>query len=860
MPIHACIKEFHGSQEVFCQILERIQDAAYLADDQGRILYANPAAGKVFGYERESLLGKKVMEFEPDMTPAKWQAFFLRLQELKEITVNSRYLRPDGVETPVEINSNYLNLEGVEFCIAIARDVSRDYLQSELRLLQSHLSDMVHDRDEANLLQYGLDQAEKLTQSEIAFLYFVQSDEQDEALQVCSSRTKELMDGDFPYYLSEQVGMWVQSYITHEPVLCNDFSQYPNRKGLPEWHTGIRRFLTVPLVQKDAVVAVIGMANKVSDYNQSDIDLLYCITEMIDAYRRRQKSEQRVGFDYYHDGLTGVANRQLMMDRVEQSIADATRHGQSFAVCYMDITGFRRVNNLYGHDFGDSVLQALAKRLQDALRMDDSIARLGGDEFAFILHQVDSSFHCEQALRRLLQSIIMPFDVMGERIHLTANIGATLYPMDTSDASTLLHHAYQSMYQAKSQEYLNFYIYNPQEPALVKGRQALIQEFPFALREGQFCLFLQPKVDLQNLQVIGFEGLIRWRHPEKGLLTPDKFLPELNGTVEEIVLGEWVVERALKKLQIWHREGLKLSLSINISPRQIQQSTFSDFVLSTLKKYPKELAQWLEIELLEDSDFDDSDAVLENMRILKEQGIRFLLDDFGTGYASLAHFYNLPFDLLKIDQNFVKRMLDRSDNLDIVEGVLRLSEAIQRPVVTEGVESIEIGYMLMKLGSQFAQGYGIARPMPMDRVTSWLEEWEHANPWQDLRAEIEDDHLRYDLGVAVFSQRWWVNAIERHLKICCMGEKVPATYHSGMPELDESKCQFYCWYRGIGKTRYGKMPGYGSLYEQHHEMHELAKQIYKCTEIGDYEQAWSLFAQLKKVSLKIIEQIEGFDA
>ncbi len=849
----------NGNIEIMLRALEQVQDAVFLTDSRGYLLYVNAAAVKLTGHSELELLHKNVTDFDLKPSARHWDTIFLHLRKRNDMTLHFNLQRSDGSSVPIEINASYVKLDDSEYAVGIARDVSRQSKQMALNALQRKLSEIIGEEDLKNVLRYGLDQAEKLTQSNIGFFHFVENSEQSISLQVWSTNTQQHMcfaQADAHYPVAD-AGIWVKSIFSKQPYVCNDYAAHPHKRGYPSGHAELHRFATVPLLQQGEVVAIMGVGEKACDYDDEDISLLESAIEIIYGAYQRHQAEKKIGYMAYHDSLTGLPNRHLLMASLNRAIARYKRTQESFAVCYLDIEGFKQVNDLYDHQLGDKILKALATRFTEVLREVDTVARLGGDEFVFIFSNIKTLSECELALKRIQQVVMLPFDIKGQRVHLSSYMGATLYPLDKAEAEDLLRHSANSTYQAKSNRKCAFNIYDPQTAEQKQHHQNRVEEFSHALLGDELRLYLQPKIDLNTLAVIGFEGLIRWQHPGEGLLTPAHFLPALHGTVQEIMLGEWVVEQAIKQLQMWQAAGLNLSLSINISPKQIQRKSFREFVLSILEKTPSGIAEHLEIELLEDSDVEDGHETAENMHALKSQGVKFLLDDFGTGYASLAHFYDLPFDVLKIDQDFVKQMLDRNDNLDIVEGVLKLSEAIQRPVVAEGVESIEIGFMLMKMGCHYAQGYGIAKPMPMEAVTGWLESWNGVNPWHDLQAELQDENHRYDLGVAIFSHRWWVRAIKLHLQSAT--EEASLNGVAAMPELDESRCQFFRWYRGIGLSRYSEQPGYAFLQGGHHELHELAKAVKACADIGDYEQAWHIFARLQRLSEELINTLKKLE-
>lgn len=468
----------------------------------------------------------------------------------------------------------------------------------------------------------------------------------------------------------------------------------------------------------------------------------------------QKRVQAEIEYLAYHDSLTGLANRSSLTERLRQAIDKAGHHDRLLAVCYLNLDDFKPVNDSYGHQFGNQVLVALARRMKDALRQKDEVARVGGDEFGILLSGLDSPFDALEAVRRILKLITLPLDVQGHRLHLSASLGLTLSPTDHAGADALLQHAHEAMFQAKGRNKGGFQLYDPIQDFEQRQRRQLRQEFAQALDVGQLLLHYQPKVNLSNASVVGLEALIRWQHPREGLLMPDRFIPQIKDTPLETALGEWVIGAALAQQRRWREQGLDLSVSVNISPRQIQDPSFVEFLADTLADYRQDGEVRLEIEILEVAALDDSTAAAEVMRACRELGVRFSLDDFGTGYSSLAYFHQLPIDIVKIDRHFVRNMLDNPEDLAIVEGVLRMAKALPRPVIAEGVESPEIGLMLYQLGCQYGQGYGIARPMPDGQVLPWLKEWPLDRSWRNLARDAPGDaaslHLlwrpSYDCG------------------------------------------------------------------------------------------------------------------
>lgn len=530
----------------------------------------------------------------------------------------------------------------------------------------------------------------------------------------------------------------------------------------------------------------------------------------------RKQAEKQIQYMAYNDLLTGLPNRELLADRLDQAISQALRTDKLLAICYIDLDGFKPINDRFGHATGDRLLLQFARRIKQSLRKGDTIARLGGDEFTLILSNLESIYQGEEIVHRTLESIAQPFEIDGFRIHISASIGVTFFPNDQSDPDTLLRHADQAMYLAKESGKNTFRLFNPIQNQKLQAHRAAIDEFSAALNLSQLALFYQPRIDLANGSLISVEALIRWQHSEKGLLLPAQFLPLIEGTPQEIALDEWVIKTALDQHMSWRAQGLILPVSVNLSPRHVQLTTFPEFLKTLLSSYPEDIAQFLELEVLETSAIGNTTRVAELMHACTRLGVKFSLDDFGTGYSSLTYFSRLPIHILKIDQHFVRDMLVNSQDQDIVEGVLRLAQALKRPVVAEGVESIELAMMLLQLGCQFAQGYGIAKPMPAQQLLLWITSWEENENWHKLSSEIKNLTEFYDLNVAIFTLRRWINQLAKYMESGCTEDK---------PVMDDKHCLFNLWYQGIGQIRYGDHSQFEYIREKHFAVHNLGREL-----------------------------------
>lgn len=434
----------------------------------------------------------------------------------------------------------------------------------------------------------------------------------------------------------------------------------------------------------------------------------------------------------HYDPLTGTPNRRLLADRLEQAILRSGRNAHTLAVCYLDLDGFKEVNDQHGHAAGDKLLVGVTNSLKHMLRAEDTLARIGGDEFVLLMTDLVSPGECTQVLDRVLQTVKQPIEINGLKVSVSASIGVSLFPQDHVDADTLLRHADQAMYIAKEAGKNRYHLFDPESDRKAQLHRKYVDRLRTALELDEFVLYYQPKVDLLSGEIVGAEALIRWQHPEKGLVSPAEFLPHINGSSLEKSVGEWVINTALNQAEVWHQLGLTVSVSANISAAHLLQPDFHDCLKAAMARHPAVPASLFELEVLETAAIGDIDQAVTILRHCRELGVRFALDDFGTGYSSLTYLRKLPVDTLKIDQSFVRDMLNDPDDLGIVEGVIRLAGAFNRQVIAEGVETLAHGAALVRMGCHLAQGYGIARPMPVEKFVDWCARWRSEAVWLTL--------------------------------------------------------------------------------------------------------------------------------
>ncbi len=444
----------------------------------------------------------------------------------------------------------------------------------------------------------------------------------------------------------------------------------------------------------------------------------------------------------HFDALTNLPNRLLLADRLQQAMNQAYRRGQQLAVVYLDLDGFKTINDRDGHSAGDHLLIAVAQHLKAELRDGDTLARMGGDEFVAVLIDQTSVASSLPLLTRLLHAAAEPVQLGDLVMQSSASLGVTFYPQSREiDADQLLRQADQAMYQAKVAGKNRYHVFDAQQDDSLRGYFEGLERTRLALERGEFVLYYQPKVNMRTGVVVGAEALIRWQHPEKGLLAPALFLPAIEDQPLAIAIGEWVIDTALRQMELWDQAGLHLPVSVNVGALQLQQPDFMDRLRALLLAHPKVHPSSLELEILETSALHDMEQVSQVIEACERIGVTFALDDFGTGYSSLTYLKLLRVALLKIDQSFVRDMLEDADDLAILEGVIGLANAFRRSVIAEGVETVAHGTLLLQLGCDLAQGYGIARPMPADAVQAWAAAWQPDAAWAKSM-EVRRDVLR----------------------------------------------------------------------------------------------------------------------
>jgi diguanylate cyclase (GGDEF)-like protein/PAS domain S-box-containing protein len=435
----------------------------------------------------------------------------------------------------------------------------------------------------------------------------------------------------------------------------------------------------------------------------------------------RKAYEEKIRYQATHDALTGLPNRNLLQDRLEQALLNAGRSGDMVAVAFIDLDQFKFINDSLGHQVGDELLKEVGTRLRSCMRASDTVARQGGDEFVIVLANHKDGKAVDDTIRRVIEEISAPWMAKDLELRVTCSVGVAVYPTDGNTVETLLRHADSAMYKAKEVGRNNFQYFSADLNLNATERLAMLNSLRYALANDEFVLHYQPKVNLRSGKLVGAEALVRWNRPGRGMVPPGEFIPLAEDSGLIIDIGAWVLRTACSQNMAWQMAGYPaLTTSVNLSPSQLMRDDIVDVVACALTSTGL-APHLLELEITETVVMRDVDKSLDKLVQLKKLGIRISIDDFGTGYSSLSYLKRLPVDILKIDRSFVNDIATDQDDAAIVKAVISLAHILNLDVVAEGVETEDQRCFLMQNGCDLGQGYHFSRPLPAaDFTASWL--------------------------------------------------------------------------------------------------------------------------------------------
>jgi len=543
-----------------------------------------------------------------------------------------------------------------------------------------------------------------------------------------------------------------------------------------------------------------------------------------------KQQQEKLGLMAHYDLLTKLPNRALFTDRFHQAIAHSKRSEHQLAVCFLDLDNFKPVNDNYGHDVGDQLLIEVAQRIKSCIREEDTVSRQGGDEFTLLLNDIESYGQCENTLKRILHALAQPYLIGNTSHHVTASIGVTLYPDDNEDIDTLIRYADNAMYQAKQSGKHRYHFFDSQRDRQLVQKHHRLDEIQQALINNEFQLYYQPKVNMVTGEVFGAEALIRWIHPEKGLIPPLDFLPLIDATDLELQIGDWVINQALQKMEHWFAQGIKLEVSVNIASHHLQSASFCTNLEAALAQYPAVEPQYLQLEILESSVLSDLEMVSQIVKTCQDVlGVSVALDDFGTGYSSLTHLRSLTASIIKIDQGFVRDMLDDPNDYTIIDGVIGLADSFGREVIAEGVETTEHGLMLLMMGCEEAQGYAISKPMPANDMPTWLSAYTPNKEWFSCGNRVRTEKETTIKLFRLITEHWKNKFV---LKVQSSPED-----NQPWPNVSEKHAPSGQWIKRAHKEGVFEREGLAHLKTAHDNVHFIAQAIQISYQEGDVDKA-----------------------
>lgn len=674
-----------NSERELRAILHNMKDTFYRTDQDGLLILVSRSIQSLLGYAAEEVSGLSFGDLCADRI--EYEKFFrsLELHAGRLHDFELQLVRKDGSLIWSSVNADYIHNEagllcGVEGTI---RDISeRKRSESQLHKL-----------------------AQTLEQSD------------DAAIITDPDGTIEYVNPAF----EKLTGYTREEVLGAKPSIIRSGKQRPSSyKKL--WKTILAgRVFSDILVNRKKDGTIFYEEKTITPLKNDRGNITHFVATGKDVTERVQ-TEARLQHLAHHDALTALPNRALFMDRLGQALARAELHGRLLAIMFVDLDRFKKINDTFGHDTGDRVLKELASRLHGCIRAEDTVARLGGDEFAILLDDLTSIDDATPLARKILDALAPATTLDGRELFVTASIGISLYPADGKDSHALLKNADTAMYRAKELGKNNYQFYSTDMSARAFERRTVENSLQHALEREQFLLFYQPQVDMRSGMIVGAEALLRWQHPELGIVAPGDFVPLLEETGQIVEVGQWVLETACMQARAWHNEGYPdLRVSVNLSGRQFNDPTFIDSIERIVRETTLDPSR-LELEITESVIMRNARTTVNALNSLGQMGVRLSIDDFGTGYSSLSYLKRFPIDSLKIDRSFIRDVTTSSDDAAIAHAIIALGQSLKLDVIAEGVESRQQFEFLKTNGCNAIQGYLVSQPLPVDSMRSLLRE------------------------------------------------------------------------------------------------------------------------------------------
>lgn len=670
-------------------ILDMMEDGAFIfSPDSLRFSYVNQGAVQQTGYSREELLGMTPLSLKLEFDEPRFRLMLepLLRGEARTVRFTTTHRHKHGDDIPVEVILHYLasGNEAPKF-VAIVRDVTdRKEAENALRDQKEFLNTVLENEPECVKV---LSKDGELLQMNQAGLAMLEVESLEEARMTGLLNFVHPEDRVAFIRLSRRV-FGGESGTLEFKIL--------GKRGTFRW--------------------LETHASPLSETNGN----IYALVGVTRDITNRKENEAQIEFLAFHDPLTGLPNRLLAKDHLEMAAAFASRTKTRVALLFLDLDNFKTINDSLGHAIGDDLLKAAAMRLRDSLRNTDTISRQGGDEFLVLLPDPCDTEAITDTAEKVLRELSTPFDIQGHQLSTSASIGIAVYPDDGDDFDTLLKKADTAMYQSKKAGRSTYRFYTEQMNIDVVEHHYVRTSLARALEKNEFVLHYQPQINLASGAVIGAEALIRWLHPERGMVPPAHFIPIAEDSGYIVPIGDWVLGEACRQSAAWHQAGLpELTIAVNLSAVQFKRSNLEMSVSQALADSGLK-PELLELELTESILMQDTENILATVRRLKALGVKLSIDDFGTGYSSLSYLSRFAVDKLKIDRSFVHDMINNPGNAAIVRAIIQMAKSLNLKTVAEGVEDEDMLLLLRLHHCDEVQGYYFGRPMPADEFARFL--------------------------------------------------------------------------------------------------------------------------------------------